>query len=338
MNHTQIIWGGNTELRSGWRLRPHSHDFFHMTYVAHGNIRYIGDGTEFLLASDDLILIAPGVVHEIPLARTLCSLYEIKFRISNQELLQRFDSRKVIVVHNASLYKKLITNILAQRFVNKKFESDCNDSFMSTILFSLIVEEPDSYASHSVDTSGYTPFINAVIQFIESNFSSEYDLSDLAASLGHSKSYLCNKFRKETGCTMTEYLHYIRIRGLLGFLYYNSVANEISIKMMAENRGYYNPPYFNRIFKKYTGMSPTEFLETLRKETATSQQSTFIDYYEKYCYIGRYPIKESLEYMHGLKDAAEKSALSDNEQRNETGALGHHDTNLEETQQQEGQP
>ena len=60
-------------------------------------------------------------------------------------------------------------------------------------------------------------------------------------------------------------------------------------------------------------MSPTKFVETLRKETASPQPSTFIDYYENYCYIGRYPIKESLEYMLGLKDAAAKSALSNTE-------------------------
>ena len=313
MDNTQIIWCSKSELRSGWQVRPHSHDFFHMTCVANGNLRYIGDGKEYLLTSDDLILIPPGVVHEIPLARTLCSLYEIKFRILNQELLQRFDTRRVIIVHNASLYKKLIVNIHAQRFTTKQFESDCNDSFLSTILYSLVVEKTDSYIPHSVDSSGYSLFVNSIIQFMESNFSTGYDLSELAASQGCSKSYLCNKFRKETGCTMTEYLHYLRLRGLLSNLYYNGIANEISIKMMAENKGYYDPPYFNRIFKKYTGMSPTQFAETLRKEAVSPQPSAFITYYENYCYIGRYPIRESLAYMRGLKDAAEKSTLSNNE-------------------------
>ena len=313
MGNTQIIWCGNTELRSGWQIHPHSHDFFHMTYIAHGNMRYLGGGTEYLLSSDDLILIPPGMVHEAPLAHTLCNIYEIKFLILNQNLLQRFDTSRVIVVHNASLYKTLIMNINAQRFPSKQFEADCNDSFMSTILYSLVFEKTDSYTPHSVDSSGYSPFVNAIIQFMESNYSTGRYLSDLAASLGRSKSYLCNKFRKETGCSMTAYLHYVRLRGLLADLRYNGVTNEISIKMMAENKGYYDPPYFNRIFKKYTGMSPTQFLKTLREEAVSPQPSAFINYYENYCYFGRYPIRESLEYMRGLKDAAEKSELSHNE-------------------------
>lgn len=313
MANTQIIWCANSELRSGWQVRPHSHDFFHMTYVTNGKLRYLGGGEEHLLAEDDLILIPPGVVHEIPLARSLFSLYEIKFRILNQDLLQRFDTRRVLVVQNASLFKQLIMTIHEQRFASKQFELDCNDSFMSTILYSLAVEKTDSYVPHSVDSSGYSPFVNTIIQHIESNYSTGYVLSDLAASLNCSKSYLCNKFRKETGGTMSEYLHYIRVRGLLADFYYNGIANEISVKMMAENKGYYDPPYFNRIFKKYTGMPPTEFMETLRREMASPKPSAFIDYYEKYCYLGRYPINKALEYMRGLKNAAEKSMLSNNE-------------------------
>ena len=313
MDNTQILWCSNTELRSGWRVRPHSHDFFHMAYVAHGKVRYICDGSEYLLSSDDLILIPPGVVHENPSANALCSLYEIKFRVLNQELLQRCNARGVTVVRNAALYKDLIMNIHAQRFAVKPFESGCNDSFMSTILYSLVVEKTDAYISHAIDSSGYSPMVNAMIRFIENNFSAEFDLSELAAALGCSKSYLCNKFRKETGCTMTGYLHYVRIRGMLCNLYYNGGANEISIKMMAENKGYYDPPHFNRIFKKYTGMSPTQFMETMCRETASPQPSAFIDYYERYCYIGRYPIGESLKYMRGLKDAAENSGTPDGE-------------------------
>ena len=313
MDNTQIISCGNTELRSGWQIHPHSHDFFHMTYLAKGNMRYFGGGKEYLLSSDDLILIPPGMVHEAPLARTWCNVYEIKFRILNQTLLQRFDTGRVLVVHNATLYKNLIMNIHAQRFPREQFESDCNDSFMSTILYSLVFEKTDSYTPHSVDSSEYSPFVNTIIQLIESNCSTGYDLSDLAASLGRSKSYLCNKFRKETGYSMTEYLHYVRLRGLLAGLRYNGVTNEVSIKMMAENTGYYDPPYFNRTFRKYTGMSPTQFLETLRKEEASPQPSAFTEYYEKYCYFGRYPIRESLEYMRGLKDVAEKSERSHNE-------------------------
>ena len=313
MANTQIIWCANTELRAGWQVRPHTHDFFHMVYVTNGKLRYMGDGEEYLLVEDDLILIPPGVVHATPMAHSLCIQYEIKFHILNQDLLQRFDTHNVLLIRNAASLKKLIITLNNQRFASKRFDLDCNDAFMSTILYSLVVEQNDSYAPHSVDSSGYSPFVNTIIRHIESNSSTGYDLADLAASLNCSKSYLCNKFRKETGATMTEYLHYIRLRGLLANLYYNGVENEISIKMMAENKGYYDPPYFNRTFKKYTGMSPTEFMEILREENASSQPSAFIAYYEKYCYIGRYPIRESLEHLRGLKAVAEKSAPANHE-------------------------
>lgn len=60
-------------------------------------------------------------------------------------------------------------------------------------------------------------------------------------------------------------------------------------------------------------MTPTEFMSALSKGSAAPEHSVFLKYYTEYLDLKYYPIQESLEYMHGLKDAAKKSECSNNE-------------------------
>jgi len=87
-------------------------------------------------------------------------------------------------------------------------------------------------------------------------------------------------------------------------LQYNGYNKDVPIHELADQFGYGNASYFNRVFKKFTGMTPTEFMNAL---SDGPDQSTFQKYYNEYLDLKRYPIKESLEYMRGLKAAAEKS-------------------------------
>lgn len=53
----------------------------------------------------------------------------------------------------------------------------------------------------------------------------------------------------------TEYLTGLRIETAKALL----KNRELSIKQVCLDSGYANPNYFSRIFKKWTGITPTEF-------------------------------------------------------------------------------
>jgi len=61
------------------------------------------------------------------------------------------------------------------------------------------------------------------------------------------------------------------------------------------------------VFKKYTGMTPMEFVNTLSMYPGSQAHSSFQKYYSEYMDLKRYPIRESLEYMRGLKDALDQT-------------------------------
>lgn len=314
MRKMQFIWSGESELPAGWALQPHSHDFFHLAFAHRGQFIFRADGLDYPLSDGSLILLPPGVVHAVPKdTHNLCAQYEVMFRILDPELQFLLDTKKVLVLHGASHLENLFSYILLHYKSVDPLCTSCVESFLCTILFSLLTSKSSSEGSSAgyVDSSRYSPLVQRILCHVEKYINEKYDLPSLAVSMGLNKSYLCTAFRRETGITISEYINYHRVREVLVTLQYNGYNKDLPIHELANQLGYVNASYFNRVFKKYTGMTPTEFMNALSKGSDCPERSVFQKYYTEYLDLNRYPIQESLEYMRGLKAAAE-SDLSHN--------------------------
>ena len=77
---------------------------------------------------------------------------------------------------------------------------------------------------------------------------------------GNISSYYFSKlFKQETGENYVEYLSRVRIENAKKML----TESEASIKEISYSVGFSDPNYFSRAFKKYEGVSPTEYKDAL---------------------------------------------------------------------------
>ena len=316
MEKLQLIWSGETELPAGWELQPHTHDFFHLAYVRSGNLVFRADGEDYNLSEGSLILVPPFMVHGVPQdTHNLCIQYEVFFRILDPELKCIFENQKAFVLHNSSHLENLFSYIYMTYSSSDLLRASSVSSFLLTILFSFLADQPspENSSERYVDSSQYSPLVQSIIRYVENNYDEKYNLQSLASTLGYNKNYLCTVFRRETGTSISEYLNYHRIRKILIFLQYIGYNKEVPIHDLAHQCGFMNPSYFNRVFKKYTGMTPKEFIHIFFKYSDGQEQSAFKKYYIEHLDLKRYSIQESLEYMRGLKAASETSNLPDND-------------------------
>lgn len=93
--------------------------------------------------------------------------------------------------------------------------------------------------------------------YIESNFSKEITLDEVSREVNISPYYFSKLFKEEKGVNFVEYLTQIRIEYAKSLL----VKPSYSVKEVCLESGYSDPNYFSRIFKKYTGCTPSEFRE-----------------------------------------------------------------------------
>lgn len=92
-------------------------------------------------------------------------------------------------------------------------------------------------------------------EYIQKNFQKDLALEEVAQEVGISPYYFSKLFKEEMKRNYSEYLTDIRIEKARELL----LDRELSIKQVCVDSGYSNPNYFSRIFKKWTGLTPTEF-------------------------------------------------------------------------------
>ena len=107
----------------------------------------------------------------------------------------------------------------------------------------------------------YSPPVQKAIILIDSDLSANLTLSTLADSQNISPGYLSTIFKKETGCTVSEYIRDKRIKHAAHLL----TTTHLQIQTIALHCGIMDVQYFSKIFKKQTGKTPNEYRETARQ-------------------------------------------------------------------------
>lgn len=95
----------------------------------------------------------------------------------------------------------------------------------------------------------------AVEQYIADNIKEELDLEKTAAKFNLSSFYFSRTFKEILGYNFSDYVNIARINKAKSFLR----GNSMSIKEICFSVGYSDPNYFSKVFKKYEGITPTEF-------------------------------------------------------------------------------
>lgn len=109
-----------------------------------------------------------------------------------------------------------------------------------------------------VGESGYGR-ISKVSEIIRSYIGQHYrdDLSmqDVARMMNYSEAYFCKLFKQCFSCNFTAYLTQLRMEEAKKLL----AEPTVNVKNVGEAVGYSDSNYFAKVFKRYTGSSPTEY-------------------------------------------------------------------------------
>ena len=162
----------------------------------------------------------------------LCSL------LSRAAIEGGAETNNILKINNN--YLKIITEI-------SDFEDLCYKLQEIVEAFS----ESMFYTKH-VEQNG---MIKKSINYIAKNFDKNITLNEVAKEVHLNPSYFSSVFKQSTGSSFTEYLNMVRIeesKRLLG-------NTDISIIDIAVSTGFESQSYFSKVFKKYTGLTPSQY-------------------------------------------------------------------------------
>jgi two-component system response regulator YesN len=106
-----------------------------------------------------------------------------------------------------------------------------------------------------IDPSGKSRYVQEALRFIVAHYAEDISITAVAAFLSMSEGLLSHLFKKETGTTVMAYLTRYRIHAAMLLLR----DCRVKIYEAAEKVGYRDVTYFGSTFKKWTGLSPSEY-------------------------------------------------------------------------------
>ncbi|WP_262678206.1 helix-turn-helix domain-containing protein [Paenibacillus sp. J5C2022] len=94
-----------------------------------------------------------------------------------------------------------------------------------------------------------------IIEILHDRIHEKITLDMLANAVNLNASYLCRIFKQDTGKSMFQYINELKVNYAVQLL----KQKDVRVKEVAYKVGIDNPFYFNRLFKKMIGLSPSEF-------------------------------------------------------------------------------
>ncbi|WP_162551035.1 response regulator [Paenibacillus tepidiphilus] len=140
------------------------------------------------------------------------------------------------------------------RPLEEELESSMSFSGMKEQFLRPLADALQRIRTHRLEMSGTA--VATLKRWIAANYRQHYDLNTLAGMVFLTPSYLSKLFKQETGLTLTDYITDIRIREAKHLL---KQSPDLKVHEIGAEVGYPDPAYFNKLFKKVVGVTPSEY-------------------------------------------------------------------------------
>ena len=133
------------------------------------------------------------------------------------------------------------------------------------ILTKIVSEKAESENANDIKSDGESfenceYIISDIENYIEKNLDKKLSLTDIAASVHMNKSYISRVFKEKMGENLFDYINKRKIEKAKTLI----KNNVLRMYEIALSVGMEDTAYFSRVFKKYEGISPSEYQKELR--------------------------------------------------------------------------
>ncbi len=113
--------------------------------------------------------------------------------------------------------------------------------------------------SLSMADKKHLSLVNDAKRFIVENHSKPIKIEDVAAQLFISASHLSRLFQRELNCTVNDYITRVRVERAVELM----KQPELNVEQVSKAIGFQNQSYFAKFFRKYIGVTPLAYRNSL---------------------------------------------------------------------------
>ncbi len=183
-----------------------------------------------------------------------------------QDISNRFPENPLRSVKNLTIVSNTILRHAAEKGglnpvylhqISTKYALMIEQATTRTAVDALQAEMPYAYAKlvKKYAHPDASPFIRKVIDYLQLNLNKPLGMDILSEHFNIQPSNLANKFKKETGQTITEFVNAHRIDEACYYL----INSDRPISEISQHVGILDANYFSRLFKKHMGVTPLSY-------------------------------------------------------------------------------
>lgn len=253
-----------------------SHDFWELVYADKGDVTVFADDKSFVLEQGNVIFHKPNEWHNVRANGVDAANITIITFASPSKAMSFFENKILSV---GQKQKELLSKIVSE--YTNAFKTPLNDPytthlerrsdaavaseqliklFLCEFLILFLRNDPSGRQRtvRSIHSSDAT--LNLLINYMEQNITKTVTLKELMEYSGTNRTAIENIFRENLGKGAVEYFLILKIELAKKYLR----EDNYNITQISEILGYSSIHYFSRQFKKITGMTPTEYLLSIK--------------------------------------------------------------------------
>jgi AraC-like DNA-binding protein len=267
------------ELSKSFCYGGERHDFWEMVYIDRGECYVIADGERFLLSQGEMYFHKPYERHLLEMKKgEHPNVLIITFNTVSRAM-SYFEGCKVKATREikeqlATILHEAMHTYVPPFLKTQPLERNDNGLWgseqsillrLELLLIELVrrnryyMDSPQMFHAKEIVTDA---FCLSVIGYMESHIYEKITLDALAQHLSFSKSYISRRFLSVCGHSVMEYFSRMKIQEGKRLIRETDLNfQEISERLMLAN-----PHYFSTLFKKYVGMTPTQYKKSCRRD------------------------------------------------------------------------
>ena len=137
---------------------------------------------------------------------------------------------------------------------------DCRDSGELSALAHAMYHDFIYRVHHLRVNPNYSHAIQKCCDYIELSLDRKIRTADLAALVGYTEYYLTEKFKKETGQSVSSYIRYTKVERAKVLL----ESTDLSVRELADRLAFHTVNYFIQCFRDTTGYTPAQYRKRFR--------------------------------------------------------------------------
>ncbi len=254
---------GKIDSKNGWEYLEHIHTSFEIVYIIKGSLFFWCNDEKIKVSKGQIYFIRPNQRHKeltngdvefiylrFKYANTNGKNYDFfpeEFEVSNQVINKDGDECREIVT--------LMEKILYESTNKELFYKEIVIANISELIWLISRKYKLLEKSNNCNSGEQNLIVNNAINFIENNINKKIKMDDITKHCNVSSGYLSRLFKDATGVSILKYADDIKMKRAADMLF----NEDFTIKEVAYTFGYSDSLYFSKRFKKWYGISPSDY-------------------------------------------------------------------------------